>query len=183
MGSIVGYSKLLGHLPIFKGLTDTEAGDLAQLMHLEQKKEGTVLCAEGTPGDVVYILESGTAVAAKRTAQGDEQILATIEAPSVIGELALIDGAVRSATVRAKTQVAVYTIAVKDFEALRAKLHPGAHKILRNLALTLCDRLRETNERIGEFFADPEKSLAAMQKRQKELWKMRQGAPAPGAPK
>ena len=174
MGAVTGYSKLLAHLPVFAGLSNVEAGDLAQFMHLEQKQPGADLCKEGEPGDAMFVLEKGTVVALKRTDQGDDQVLATIVGPSVVGELALIDGAPRSATVRAKTVITVYRIAVKDFDRLREKHHTGAHKVLKNLALMLCERLRDTNDRISEFFSDPQKSLAAIQRRQKELWQKRQ---------
>ncbi|MCC6811815.1 MAG: cyclic nucleotide-binding domain-containing protein [Deltaproteobacteria bacterium] len=183
MATITRFAALLGHLPVFRGLNDLEAGEIAALMHLEQKPAGAVLCKEGEAGDAIFVLETGVAVASKKTAQGDEQELATIEAPSVIGELALIDGAARSATVRLKTAAQVYRISVKDFDALRAKFHPGAYKVMRNLALMLCERLRDTNERVSEFYANPEASLQAMQKRQKELWAKRQAAAAQGAPK
>jgi CRP-like cAMP-binding protein len=176
--AVTGYARLLAHLPVFRGLTDSEAGDIAQLMRLEQRPEGAELCEEDAPGDSIFVLERGSVVATKRTAQGDEQALATIAGPSVIGELALIDGAPRSATVRAATTVTFYRIAVADFDALRAKNHAGAYKVLKNLALVSCERLRDTNERIAAFFADPKASLAAMQERQRVLaHKQKRGGP------
>lgn len=166
--------KTLASLPVFKGLTPSDIKELTALFHFERKAPGEVLCTEGTPGDSIFVLLTGEAVVTRRTTQGDAQTLAKLKAPSVIGELALLDGAPRSASVRI-TQPSDYArIKVDEFNRLREAYNPVAYAVIRNLGLILCSRLRETNDKIAAFFDNPEKTMSAMQKRQKELWQQRQ---------
>lgn len=166
--------KSLTLLPVFRGLSPSDMKELSSLFQIERKQPGEVICAEGTPGDSVFVLLTGEAIVTRKTAQGDAQTLAKLTAPSVVGELALIDGSPRSASVKL-TQVSDYAkIDVADFNRLRNAYHPVAFAVLRNLGILLCTRLRETNDKISEFFAEPEKTMSVMQKRQKDLWAQRQ---------
>ena len=167
------YARFLSHLPIFKGLNPEEIADIARLFKPVQVKAGQEVCREGEPGDAVFVIESGQLEVLKKAEQGDEQSLATLNGPTVVGEMALLDGVERSATVRAKTDVSLYRIERKDFSLLRNEYNLAASKVIRNLGLILAHRLRHTNERVSEFFRDPEKSLKAMQARQKALWQQR----------
>ena len=171
--NISHYSKFLSHLSIFTGLTDSEMVDIARLLKSIQLKPEEFLCEEGDPGNCFYIIESGTLQVLRSTQQGDNQIIAKIKGPSVIGEMALLDGSKRSATVRALSEVKLYRIECSDFQLLRSNWNVAAFKVIRNLGHTLCGRLRETNERITQFFENPRDSLETLQQRQKNLWEQR----------
>lgn len=174
------YTHFLGHIPVFKGLGEADLADLARLFKLQRVPDGTVLCNEGELGDAVFILSAGRVEVMKRTAQGDLQPLAELTAPTVVGEMALLDRGPRSATVRVKGGAEVYRIACADFDVLRGQFNRAAYKVIHNLALVLCERLRDTNEKIESFFADPERSLAEMKARQARLWEQRQARRGPG---
>ena len=167
------YAKFLSHLSIFEGLGDNEIADIARLFKTIQLKPGDLLCEEGEQGDSFFIIERGSLHVVRSTQQGDNQTIATVNGPTVIGEMALLDGSKRSATVRAFSDVSVYEIQCDDFQVLRNNWNVASYKVIRNLGLTLCQRLRETNLRISDFFENPEKSLQKLQNRQKELWEKR----------
>ncbi len=167
------YAKFLSHLSIFEGLSDNEIADIARLFKTVQLKPGDLLCEEGSQGDCFFIIESGSLQVARSTKQGDNQTIAKVTGPTVIGEMALLDGSKRSATVRAFSDVSLYQIDCDDFQVLRNNWNAASYKVIRNLGLTLCHRLRETNLRISDFFENPEKSLQRLQSRQKELWEQR----------
>lgn len=163
------YTQFLSSFAVFNDLTDSEMAEIAKLLKMGQRKAGQVLCIEGQPGECMFILESGCVEVSQQTEQGDQQVLATIQAPTVIGELALLDGAKRSATVTAVQNVNLYRLDGRDFNSLRDIWSTAAYKVIYNLASTLCARLRDTNQKIDEFFSDPEAALASLHKRQQQL--------------
>ena len=63
-------------------------------------RRGEVIFHAGDPGDALFILVSGEVKIALPSETGDEAIIATLRPGDVFGELALLDGAARSATAR-----------------------------------------------------------------------------------
>ena len=167
------YAKFLSHLPIFQNLSDEEIGEIVRLFKPATIKAGEVLVKEGDASQSMLIIESGQVAVVKSTHQGDEKALAIIDAPTVIGELSLLDGTKRSATVRCAKDGQAWRVDRPDFEVLRQNYHPAAFKVLHNLGLMMSQRLRDTNSRIAEFFDNPGSSLEVMQKRQRQLWEQR----------
>mgnify|MGYP001327442546 CR=1 FL=1 len=167
------YAKFLSHLPIFQNLSDEEIGEIVRLFKPATIKAGDVLVKEGDASQSMLIIESGQVAVVKSTHQGDEKALAIIDAPTVIGELSLLDGIKRSATVRCAKDGQAWRVDRPDFEVLRQNYHPAAFKVLHNLGLMMSQRLRDTNSRIAEFFDNPGSSLEVMQKRQRQLWEQR----------
>jgi CRP-like cAMP-binding protein len=167
------YAKFLAHLPVFNNLSDEEIGEIVRLFKAAPMKAGQVLVNEGDTSQSMLIVESGQVAVVKTTHQGDEKALAILDAPTVIGELSLLDGVKRSATVRCTKDGQAWRIERSDFEVLRQNFHPAAFKVLHNLGLMIAERLRGTNARIAEFFSHPGDSLELMQKRQKQLWEQR----------
>lgn len=167
------YKQILSGLSIFSGLTESEFADIAKLFRVIQLKPEELLCEEGSPGSCFFIIEIGSLEILRSTQQGDNQAIAQVQGPSVVGEMALLDGSKRSATIRALSEVTLYQIECADFQVLRNNWNSAAFKIIRNIGLTLCARLRDTNERISHFFSHPEQSLHQMKKRQEELWEQR----------
>ncbi|MBT6175970.1 MAG: cyclic nucleotide-binding domain-containing protein [Deltaproteobacteria bacterium] len=167
------YAKFLSHLPVFSNLSDEEIGEIVRLFKPATMKAGEILVSEGDTSQSMLIIESGQVAVVKTTHQGDEKVLAILDAPTVIGELSLLDGIKRSATVRCAKDGQAWRIERADFEVLRQNFHPAAFKVLHNLGLMMAERLRSTNARISEFFSQPGDSLELMQKRQKELWEQR----------
>jgi CRP/FNR family transcriptional regulator, cyclic AMP receptor protein len=156
-------------LPLFRQLTPEELMDILRMAAVLKVKPGQVLCTEGEPADAMFVLESGKVRIQKRTLQGQPEELGTRGAGQVVGELALLDGLPRSATVIAVEAGTVYRVARSDFLLLRNHLHPAAYKVIRNLARELCGLLREQAERLEAFYAEPERSLKEMERRQRDL--------------
>ncbi len=160
----------IGHLPLFAGLSPVELRDIQKLFKLAHLQAGQALCVEGRPGNAMFVIERGILEVRKKTEQGDEQVVAKLIGPTVIGEMTLLDGAPRSASVIATEKCVLYSVPIAAFNQLRAQGHTGAFKVIRTLAKTLCERLRQTNEKIDLFFDDPQKALGLLQQRQRDLW-------------
>ena len=71
---------------------------------------GDVIFAEGDRGDAMYVIRNGEV-----TVEHGGRVIETLGGGGIFGEMALIDGSVRSATVRAKTDCDVAPINEKTF--------------------------------------------------------------------
>jgi CRP-like cAMP-binding protein len=100
---------------------------------------GDVIFAEGDKGDVMYVVLTGE-VAIERGGR----VMETLGGGGVFGEMALIDGSPRSATVRAKTECEVAPINEKTFLFLVHETPFFAIAVMR----TLADRLRRMDEAV-----------------------------------
>ena len=64
-------------------------------------KKGEDIIEEGAPGDCAYIVEQGAVEVSKLTPHGEKQVLGVLGKSEIFGEMGLIDGLPRSATVTA----------------------------------------------------------------------------------
>jgi CRP-like cAMP-binding protein len=102
-------------------------------------KPGETIFKEGEPAREHYIIQSG-----KVDIQLGNRLLDTLEANDIFGEMALIDGAPRSATATAKTDVALVPMSKKDFLSLVTRAPTFALDVMGMLAR----RLRTANRAI-----------------------------------
>ena len=79
---------------------------------------GAVIVREGEPADALYVLASGRARVVKRGDNGDEVPLDVLRAGDVFGEMALLERTVRTATVRASSEVHVWRLDRPAFDDL-----------------------------------------------------------------
>jgi CRP/FNR family transcriptional regulator, cyclic AMP receptor protein len=145
------YRKVMARIPLLNGLAPEELKTIVRISRLVKVRENVALIKEGETGDAVYFLMDG--VARVFQSSGGKPLgkqLADLTAPNVLGEMALVDGAPRSATIVTVSQAVLLRVDLEAFNKLRATFHSGAFKILRKLALTLCERLDEKFVRFAE---------------------------------
>jgi len=106
---------------------------------------GEVLFAAGDSGDGCYRLERGLLKVVISSPQGDERILAILRPGALAGELAVIDGQPRSASVAAVRACELSFISRAVFEKC-TKQHPEIYRYLVNV---LAARLRETDNAVA----------------------------------
>jgi CRP-like cAMP-binding protein len=132
-------------------LPEATAADWATVFaHAEVRRVGAglALVQAGEDDRALYLLTEGTVgVRLPR----DESAFKTIDAPSVVGELAFFDGRPRSATLDAITDVEVVRLDQAGFERLAAAAPELAHAMLRDLARILALRLRMASEVIANL--------------------------------
>jgi CRP/FNR family cyclic AMP-dependent transcriptional regulator len=132
-------------------MPEATASDWATVFaHAEVRRvaAGLALVQAGEDDRALYLLTEGTVgVRLPR----DESAFKTIDAPSVVGELAFFDGRPRSATLDAVTDVEVVRLDEAGFERLAAAAPELAHAMLRDLARILALRLRMASEVIANL--------------------------------
>jgi CRP-like cAMP-binding protein len=121
--------QLLGRLPLFENCTRRELGQIAAIMTEAERPEGAYLTREGRDGGLMFILVDGSArvVANGRT-------LGRLGPGDVLGELSLIDGQARSASVVATTPVRVLQLTADDFRRLTSTSPKFVKALLRSLS-------------------------------------------------
>jgi CRP-like cAMP-binding protein len=105
--------ELLRNVPIFQGLSQKEMKTLADNFTQRSFREGTELTAEGQGGVGFFIIESGEAVV---TVDGQER--RRLGAGDYFGEVALIDGGLRTATITAVSDGTSYGLTPWQFRPL-----------------------------------------------------------------
>ena len=102
---------------------------------------------QGTIGDCAYIIESGSVDVFINNPEGNEQMLATRGAGTIIGEMALVDQKTRTANVRAAEDCVLVEISQEDFQR-RLK---GSDPIMRMVTQVILARYRDTLSRMDVF--------------------------------
>ena len=88
----------LARVPLFMSLDEEALDGLARSVRSRRFRRGEVIFHQGDPGDALFIVQSGAIKIVLPSDTGDEAILTTLRAGEFFGELALLDGAPRSAT-------------------------------------------------------------------------------------
>ena len=103
---------------------------------------GEVLFVAGDPGSGFYRVEEGLLKISIVSAAGAERILAILGPGAIVGDLAIIDGKPRSASVSALRDTRLQFVSQSAFDAF-AEMNPEIYKYL---AKVLAARLRDTDE-------------------------------------
>ncbi|MGJ7523166.1 cyclic nucleotide-binding domain-containing protein [Variovorax sp. LT1P1] len=128
-----------------------DAGVVIDAMQPVFVEAGSVFIAEGqTDGSefMALLIEGQVRAEATTGAPGEDVVISLIDAGSLIGEMGLLDGAPRSATCTALTDL---KMAILSREALRGlvEVQPAvAARLLLAVAGLLGDRVRESNRRL-----------------------------------
>jgi CRP-like cAMP-binding protein len=136
-------------------LRDLTADQVARLIPLLQRREwvaGNTIFEQGDPGKYLFFVTRGRASARLQSGGGGIR-LATFAPGTVFGELALLDGRPRSATVTADDALTTYALSDEGFRALQAREPEVAIKILSALGGELSHRLRQANMTIHQLEA------------------------------
>jgi CRP-like cAMP-binding protein len=94
-------------VPIFANLSAEALAELVHASRVRRFPSGQVIFSEGDPGDHLVVLEEGQLKICRYSSSGEEIVLAVVDPPAIVGELALLDGAPRDATVIAQRSVVV----------------------------------------------------------------------------
>ncbi|HEV8627319.1 MAG TPA: Crp/Fnr family transcriptional regulator [Acidimicrobiia bacterium] len=125
------------------------AEELRRLGARRRFPAGAVLFVTGDPAHEALVLLSGEVKVSVGSAEGKEIVLEVFEAGALLGELSVIDGKPRSATVTALTPVEVLAVAAGSFNDFLDR-HP---KVLRRLLIDVIGRLRSRVRHQLEFGA------------------------------
>ena len=111
----VGVRVFVRRVPVLSSLPHRALDDLASRMELQKIPEGTDIVREGEVGDRLYIVKEGEAEVVARGEGEREFEVATLSKNDYFGEIALLRDVPRTATVRSRGPVELYSLGRDDF--------------------------------------------------------------------
>jgi CRP/FNR family cyclic AMP-dependent transcriptional regulator len=149
--------QLLSSHPFFSNFSAAIIERLLSRAVIRQVKKGTVLFRKGDVGSSLYAVCLGTIRISVPSPQGKEAILNVFSAHEVFGEIALLDGGVRTADAVATEDSELLVIDRRDFIPL---VHENPDVALKLIEL-VCARLRRTSDQVEDaVFLDLPQRLA-----------------------
>jgi NTE family protein len=132
---------VLSRNPLFSGLDPSELTDLEAAMRRREYGEGHVICHEGESAESLFVIVDGFARVLR-----EGRPVARLRRGDVIGEMSLVSGEPRSATVVAAVPTTAFELSRYGVAALIAE----QPRILENLTRILTDRLAATSARVAD---------------------------------
>jgi CRP/FNR family cyclic AMP-dependent transcriptional regulator len=137
--------ELLGRVPLFAELSPTELERVVSVAIPRAFPKGVRVFHEGDDSDACYVVRSGDLRVTREHSDGRAIALATLSTGDFFGELAMLDGGARSASVETLSDAELLALPASDMRRVIA----SHGEIAAKLIVALTRRLRETNERVA----------------------------------
>jgi CRP/FNR family cyclic AMP-dependent transcriptional regulator len=135
---------ILRDIPLFSCLDDDSLDGLSKVAVKKTFPSHTILLTEGDKTDSLYVICSGKVKVEISDEHGKEVILTMLGPGEYFGEMALLDGKPRSASVVTREPTEILIISRNDFRNILISNPDAVFNLLRGLL----KRLREANEKI-----------------------------------
>ncbi|MGY3650911.1 CRP/FNR family cyclic AMP-dependent transcriptional regulator [Bradyrhizobium sp. LM4.3] len=132
--------------PIFADLEPDALDQLCRYAKHTMVKRGATIAAKGDPGNNLFAVIAGTVKISSSSPDGRNAILNLIGPGEIFGEIAVLDGAPRSADATANTNCELYIIDRRDFLPFVKSQPALAMKFIE----LLCARLRWTSQQVEQ---------------------------------
>src|SRR5580704_8538291 len=138
--------QFLKNVKLFAELSPDSLAKLGTCLKTAEFPPAEVIVREGAPGVSMYIIKSGLVeVRKKDPATGIDFLVAQLSEGAAVGEMSLLTGKPRSATVTTVQPTVVFTLTRADFRNLLTQ-HP---EISLGLARILAERLEDATKQVG----------------------------------
>jgi CRP/FNR family transcriptional regulator, cyclic AMP receptor protein len=141
----------LRDVPFFRHLDGEEREELEELLEPASFEARETIFEEGGPEERLYVITSGIVEVHKAVLPGRRQHLATIEAPTVVGEMGLLTEPRAAASVEAITPIEAYSIDRDRFLEMLDEDSPAACKVVYEIGRTLANRMARTDQTIADI--------------------------------
>ena len=159
---MIQISKILQQVPIFRMLGKESIDFIVERLKFKSFDGDYTICKIGDPGDTMFIIITGGVDIIIHDKEGNQQVVATLGPGDYFGEMALLTGEPRSATVKTTEASEMFLLVQKDFDVILEKFP----SISLSMGKVVSKRLRETLNkalempRQGTKEAGPSGSLA-----------------------
>ncbi len=136
---------LLGRVPLFADMSPDELDRIVQVAIPRAFPKGVRVFHEGDDSDACYVVRSGDLRVTREHSDGRAIALATLGPGDFFGELAMLDGGARSASVETLSDAELLALPAMDMRRVISQHGDIAAKLI----VALTRRLRETNERVA----------------------------------
>lgn len=137
--------KLIEGSHLFRCLDEAGRRELLMRGRLVTYPPGAVILREGDPGESFFVVDQGVVEVSTRSEAGGEVSLNTLQRGAFFGEVSVLSGSPRTATVVALTQVAAVAFDRHDVDELLAS-NPKARRLLDTV---MAGRARDTAQKVA----------------------------------
>jgi CRP-like cAMP-binding protein len=154
---------------LFRGLSDEEIDELVDSIKLAPFASGEVVTRQGAHANWLYVLTQGRVEVQVARGEGSNQRVGTLESPNFFGEMALMTGSAREATVIALEDIQCLRVDREAFGALLERRPEIASEVAdvlaeRRVALNLARDHLNTADRHSRVEGERAQILTAVQK-------------------
>ncbi len=158
----------LRQIPLFARISDADLAEMASHLIERRYPRNTTIVEEGLAGDYMYIIQEGRVKVTKLSDDGREKILEFLEAGAFVGEMALLERAPRSASVKTLTAVRLLALSRTDFLATLRRSPDLSMGVIEEL----CRRLRTVNDQASalSFQSVKERTKGLLMRLARDPW-------------
>jgi CRP-like cAMP-binding protein len=121
----------LRRVPVLADLSRLTLDNLALRLRRETVPANTTIVRQGEPGDKVYLIRSGEASVLVSNSAGNEAEVEVLHSMDYFGEVALLRDVPRTATVRARGRVQLFSLTRADFQEVLGRSEALRETVLR----------------------------------------------------
>lgn len=147
---------ILKAIPLFKNLNDEDLGLIATRLRKETYAKGALVFREGDEGDSMYLVESGQV---QVIGQDRQEVIARMGPGNFVGDIALLLGQPRTASLEVTIDAQLWTLKKDDFDSIIDTRPTIALEMMRELSRRLVTttrrRRRKTRRRITALAGAP----------------------------
>jgi len=140
---------LFPKLEVFSFLLAEDYEVIEPYMFRYEYEAGKVVFKEGTHGGYMFFIVDGEAEVSQLI-KNKKVVVAKLGAGRSLGEMSLLDGKARSATVKAVSNLTLIVLKREDFKKLLAEHPETASRVVIGIATLLSDSLRDTTRVFSE---------------------------------
>jgi len=135
---------------LFESFDELDLAALAVHMRERPLRRNQILFREGDAGDEIFIVRRGTMLISKAVTGKVEQVLVRVEPGDFFGEMSLLDGSPRSATVQAESEAELLVLGRDGLQALTETNPRGAAAFFQAMVQVFIERLRRSTLQVAE---------------------------------
>ena len=136
----------LQEVEIFKNMMDRQRGRFAQCMEVQKFSKFDTLVKEDDLGEAMYVILEGV-VRVRNMISGREDVIATLGAGEMFGEMSLFDSAKRSADIVANSDGVLLRLSTETMQRMVDKQPEVVVPFLVEISKKMAERIRADNER------------------------------------
>ena len=149
-------TQFLTKIEIFEGFDAAEIALFVSHLEITEVSASHTIFQEGTTGDAWFVILNGEVSVTKEMLSGPPHVLSHLHSGDSFGEMALMDGAPRMATLYAVEDCLLARLSRESFLQLLRDGKMPAIKLLWAMASVLCQRQRELTHVLSDLVEGPE---------------------------
>lgn len=144
--------------PMFGDLPERELSQIVHILQIRRLEADAWVFREGEAGDAWYVVFEGE-VEVVRQIDDAPRVIAVLGERCCFGEMAILDGGPRSASVRAAGPLTLFRFPRSRFDALLEDGNLAAYRLVHQMARVLVERQRDTTSRLVQLLSEVDEEI------------------------